>query len=119
MSLNSAKASQKQEKYICCAKYEGAVDYSTVTTWFKSFGLGWKKFGDQVKSSRPKTVDSEAVPKAIEPNVVYCIQRVSSVPSIQCRLSPSRPWQKHLKLSNCVLYPKILQNFCKTFDSHE
>ena len=53
-------------KKICCAKGEGAVDHSKVARWFKKFYLGCKNFDDQAKSSKPKTVDSEAMLQVIE-----------------------------------------------------
>ena len=53
-------------KNVCCAKTKGAVDRSTVTRWFNKFCSGWKNVDNQARLSRAKTVDSEAVLKAIE-----------------------------------------------------
>ena len=71
-------------KDIYCAKEEGTVDYSTKTKWFKKSHLGCKNLNDQAKSSRPKTMDSEAVSQVIHANQVSSSQRVL------CKLSISQ-----------------------------
>ena len=53
-------------KSISCAKSEGTADHCTVTRWLKKFRSGCKNH--QARSSRPKTVDSEAVLQVIEEN---------------------------------------------------
>ena len=54
---NAAEAT----KSIWCAKSEGAVNLSTVTTrWYKKFHLGCKNINDQAKLGRPKTIVSKA-----------------------------------------------------------
>ena len=58
MDHNAAEAT----KNICCGKGEGAVDHNAVTRWFKKLCL------DQVRSGKPKTVDSKAVFQVIETN---------------------------------------------------
>ena len=61
-------------KYL---KGEGAVDHRTVTRWFKKFRSRCKNLDNQTGSGRPKTVDSEAVLRAIEANLVSSTRRVS------------------------------------------
>ena len=75
-SLNLAIIVSKQTKNICWAESEDAVNHSTVTRWFKIFCSACKNLNDQVRASRPKTVDSEAVLRAMEANSVSSIQRV-------------------------------------------
>ena len=58
----------KVTKIICCVKSEGTVDHSTVTRLFKKFCSGCKNLDNQVRSDKPKTMDIEAVLKAIEAN---------------------------------------------------
>ena len=58
----------KQPKSFVVQKVKGAVDYSTVTRWFKKFPLDCKNLEDQAKSSRPKSMDSML--QAIEANLV-------------------------------------------------
>ena len=41
-------------KNICGVKGENAIDYSTVTRWYKKFCLCCKNFVYQTKSGRPK-----------------------------------------------------------------
>ena len=64
-------------KNICGTKVKGAVDLSTVTKWFKKFFFGYKNFKDQVMSGRLKTINLEAVFKAIEANLASTTKRVS------------------------------------------
>ena len=64
-------------KNICCSKGEGTVDHSRVTRWLKKFCLGYKNFGYQARSDRPKSVDSGAMLQTIEANLVCSTQRVS------------------------------------------
>ena len=48
---------------ICCAKYKGTVDHSTVTRWSKKLCSGCKNLDNQARSGRPKTMkgNSETV----------------------------------------------------------
>ena len=62
MAHNVAEAIKKNN---FCSRDEGAVDCWTVIRWFKKFRSGCKKVNDRVRSSRYKTVDFEAVFKAI------------------------------------------------------
>ena len=55
LSNNAMEATIKTH----CEK--GSVDHCTGTKWFKKFRSGCKKLNDQVKSGRPKNVNSEAV----------------------------------------------------------
>ena len=55
-------------KNISWAEGEGSVDQSTVTRWFEKFRSGYKNLNYSVKIGRLKTVDSEAVFRAIETN---------------------------------------------------
>ena len=64
-------------KNICCAKDEGTVGHSMVTRWFKKFCFRCQNLDDQARSSRPKTMDSEAMLQARETNLVSSIRRVS------------------------------------------
>ena len=61
-------------------KDEGTVDHSTVTRWFKKFYLGCKNYDDQGRSGRIKTMDSEALPQAIEANPEYQLSLESHRP---------------------------------------
>ena len=58
--LHKFKLGYNATEAIFCAKDEGIIDQSTVTRWFKKFCLGCKNINDQVRSDRPKTVDSKA-----------------------------------------------------------
>ena len=78
LAHNAAEAT----KNICCVKGEGTVDNSTVTKSFKKFLHGYKYFDDQIRSGRPKTVDSDAVLQAIKVNPRSSPGRVSSELSI-------------------------------------
>ena len=55
-------------KNICYEKSEGAVGYSTIIWWLKTFRLDCKNLDDQVMSSRSKAVNYEAVLQAMEVN---------------------------------------------------
>ena len=81
-------------------KGEDAVEHSRVTRGFMKFCLGFKNLNNQAMSGKSKTMDSEAMFKAIEGDPVNSAQRVLgklniSQPSV---LSPSQPWQKYLEL---------------------
>ena len=56
-------------KNICCTKYEGTVDQSRITRWFKKFCLDWKNLNYQTRSGKPKNMDSKAMLEAIEVNL--------------------------------------------------
>ena len=45
-------------KNICCVKGKSGDDQSTENRWLKKYCLGYKELDDQVRSGRPKTVDS-------------------------------------------------------------
>ena len=62
----------------------------------KNVYLGCKNLDDLARSGRPKIVDYETVPHAIEPNPVSNTQRVSE------SHRPSRSLQKYLDLPNCT-----------------
>ena len=51
-SYNAAETT----KSICCAKDEGAVDLSTVTSWFKKFHSGCKKLAVNTTSRKLNTM---------------------------------------------------------------
>ena len=98
-------------------KGEDAVDYSTVTRWFKKFLSGCKNLNNLIALGRPETVDSETVLQAIEPHLVSSIWRVSGKLSI----SQSRVVHYFHNLSKsiqiCRTVPhatRILQNFWLT-----
>ena len=48
-----------------------------VSRWFKKIFSGCKNLDDQAQSGRPKSVDSESVPQAIEVNPASSTERVS------------------------------------------
>ena len=73
LGSNTVEAS----KNICCTKGKGSVDHSTVTRCFKKFQSVYKNLHNQVKSARPKTMDSEAMLLAIEANPLSSTWRVS------------------------------------------
>ena len=66
-------------KNICCAKGGGDVDHSSVTWWFKKFHSDCKNLNNQARS---KTVNFEAMIKAIEVNPGSSNQSVSGEFSI-------------------------------------
>ena len=88
LSHNAAEAT----KNIFCEKSEGAVDYSTVSRWFKKFWLGYKNLNNQARSGRLKTVDSETILQDIEANPVSSTWRVSG----KLGISESR-WSSKVK----------------------
>ena len=101
---------------ICCAKGEDAINYATITRWFKKFCLRSKKLDDQVRSDRSKTVDSKAMLQAIEANPSSNTWRVSGrfsilQSSVACHL---HDLGKSIWCSRLLL---ILPKYCKTFDS--
>ena len=102
---NATKAS----KNICCILSEGVIDHSTITRGFKEFCLGCKNIVNQVRSGRPKTVDSEATFSVIENDPVSCTQRVSGELSIS--QSNMDHHLHHLGKSILPRITKILQNF--------
>ena len=115
MSLNGVITAVKTAKNFCCTKDEGAVDYST--RWFKKFYSGGKNLDDQTRSGRPKIVDSKAVLKAREANLVSSTWRVSG----EFDISPSsvHHYLHDLgqSIQSCQIVPhvtKILQNFWLT-----
>ena len=68
-SLNRAPTPPKLPKTFVCAKDVGAVDHSTVTMWKKKFGSSCKNLDYQVKSGKPKIMDSKAVLLAVNTNL--------------------------------------------------
>ena len=62
LGCNAAEAT----KNICCAKSEGADDYSTVTRWSKKFCLDYKNLDNQTKLGRPKSMNFEVMLQAVE-----------------------------------------------------
>ena len=99
---------------ICFAKDERAVDHSTVTRLYEKFCLHWKNLENQVRSGKPKTVDSEAVLQEIGVN------RTSSIGESQASLASYCPvWSvtfmtltiasKDVEL--CLTLPKYGKNF--------
>ena len=94
-------------KNICCVKGEGAVDHNRVTRRLKTFRSGCKKFEDQARWSRPKSVDSEVGLEAKEANPASSTGRVSGkLDILQSRVVGHR--HDHSKsIRRC----RILQNF--------
>ena len=64
-------------KNICCEKDKSVDGQSTLTRWLKKICLDSENLDDQVRSVRPKTLDSEAVFQAIEVNLASNPWRVS------------------------------------------
>ena len=91
LSHNTAEAA----KNFSCTKGEEAV-----TRWLKKICLSYKNLNDQSRSSRPRTVNSEAVLQAIDANSASSTRRVSGEFSIS---QSSVVCQLHVT--------KILQNF--------
>ena len=60
-------------------KSEGAVNYSTVTRWFKKFGLSYK---NRASSGRPKILDFETLLLAIEADLLSSAQNIRSSVSL-------------------------------------
>ena len=73
LSHNTTEAT----KNIYHTKGVVAVYHSTVFKWFKKFHFGYKNFGNQARSGRPKAMDSEAVLQARETNLTSTTWRVS------------------------------------------
>ena len=71
-------AAAEAMKNTDCVKGEDAVDFISVTRWFKKFRSGCKNRDDQAKTDRSKMMDSEAVLQITEANPVTSILRVSS-----------------------------------------
>ena len=67
----------KETKIIFCVKGENTVDCRTVIRWFKKYRLGCKNLSNQVRSGRPKTVDSAAVLQVIKVSQMSSTWRVS------------------------------------------
>ena len=63
------------EAIIFCVKGEGAVDHNTVSRGCKKFRSCSKNLGNQVSSSRPKTVDSKTILQMV--NLTSSTRRVS------------------------------------------
>ena len=72
----------KVTKSICWAKDEGTADHSTVTSWFKKICSGYKNLNNQLRSGRPKTIDSKAMLQIIDANPTNKTWRVSGEHSI-------------------------------------
>ena len=102
-------------KNICFTKGEGALDHSTVTRWFKKFRSSYKNLEDQTRSSRPKTLDSEAVLQAIEVNLASSIRRLSGELGISQSNVVRHIFMISGKASEAAelycTFQKILQNF--------
>ena len=64
LSHNVSEATEN----ICYEKCEGGGYPSALTRRFDKFCKGCNNFDDQVRSSKPKSVDFEAVLKAMEAN---------------------------------------------------
>ena len=77
--FNLGYSATKATKNISCIKAEGTVDHGTVTKWFKKFHLGCKNLDNQARSDKSKTVNSEAVPRAMKVNPVSRTHRVSNL----------------------------------------
>ena len=78
---------------------------------------GYKKLYNQVRSDKPKTIDSDAVLLAIEENPMSSTRESSKQIqhlTIHSGLSPLQPQQKYQELSNGA---EILPKYCNIFDS--
>ena len=101
-------------KNSCYIKGEGTSDHTTETRWFKKLDSGSKFLNNQARSSRPKTVGSEAMLLAIEANMVVGFWRVLeefsiTQSSVVCHLYDVG---KSIRCCQIVLHAtKILQNF--------
>ena len=51
-------------------KEKNTVDHNEVTKWFKKFLLDYKNLDNQVRSDRPKTINSKAICQVLEANLV-------------------------------------------------
>ena len=112
-SSNWSNDARIETKNISCAKYYRNVDCG----WFKKFHSFCKQLEDYARTSRPKTVDSYAVLKAVETNTASSNQRVSGEFSIShcnvvrlCRGLCKSIWIFRIVPNN----NKILQNFWLT-----
>ena len=96
------------------------VELITVTRWFKKFCWGCKNLNSQVRSGKPKTIDSEVVLQAIEANPMSSSWRVSGEfskkLSDQARSRKPKTMDSEAKLPNSASYTigltrKFLRNF--------
>ena len=100
-------------KNICFAKGVGAIDHRTVTRWLKKFLSGFKNFNDHARSSKPQTVDLEAVLQAVDAKQASCTRRVSGEFGISQASEAghlNNLAQKYPKLINCA---SCCQNIAK------
>ena len=65
-------------KSLCCMKDESTVDHNIVTIWLKKLYSACKSADDQIRSAKPKTMDSMVVLHSIEADPVISTQKVSS-----------------------------------------
>ena len=98
-------------KYISCAKNKGTVDHDNQMV--QEILLKLKNPDNQPRSSRPKTMVSEALLQAIEANLISNFQRLSSKFGIS-QFNVAHYLQdfrkKHLEKPNCATY---YQNIAK------
>ncbi len=56
-----------------CTKKEDVVNHHTVIRWLKKFPLGYQNLEDQIRTDRPKTVDSLIVLQARKANTTSLV----------------------------------------------
>ena len=103
-------------KDIRCVKGEGAIDHSTATRLLKKLHSGGKNLTEQAKWGRPKSVDSEAVPHAIEVNLASSTWRVSGEHSMSLSSVSRLLYHLNKNYEAAELY-LTLKRYWKTFDS--
>ena len=95
-------------KNICCIKEKTTINHSTLTRWFKKFCSDCMNPDDQLWSSRPKTMDLEAMPQVILTNSPNSTGRVSG--DLGILLSNEDYHIPNLRKANCAsCYQNILK----------
>ena len=65
-------------KKVCKVEGDNVVSNRTAQNWFKRFNEGDIDLGDNARSGRPTTVDSEAIREAVETNPSISTRRLST-----------------------------------------
>ena len=96
-------------KNICSEKSEDTVDHSIVMWWLKKFCIECKNIKDQIRSGKPKSVNSVVSLRAREANPVKSSQRLSGEFNISLSIGVHH---LHDLRSGKIILPiaKILQN---------
>ena len=111
LGCNTTKATEN----TFWAKGEGAVDYNTVTRWFKKFYLGCKNLDDQTRSGMSITVYSEVILQAIKASLTSSTLRILTnlaFHSTMWFVTFTTLAKIFRAAKSCLMLPQ----YCKTFD---